>query len=114
MPAQRASAERARRAPFALRLVAAFALAGGAALAHAATWYVSADAPDDGGDGSLAHPRRTIRAGAALMSPAGGDTLVILPGIYAGSGNAIDGLVPGQAGAWNRVVAQVDGSVTIT
>jgi len=89
-------------------------LAGGASAPQAATWYVSASAPDDSGDGTILHPRRTIRAGAALMSSNGGDTVVVGPGTYAGADNTIDGLVAGRAGAWNRVVAQADGSVTIT
>ncbi|MEO8671455.1 MAG: hypothetical protein ABI411_09090 [Tahibacter sp.] len=82
--------------------------------AGAATYYVDAAAANDSGNGSAAQPKKSIRAGAALMSALGGDTVLIAAGTYTGGNNAIDGLVPGTANAWNTVKAQVDGSVTIT
>ncbi|MBL8298716.1 MAG: hypothetical protein JNN30_10260 [Rhodanobacteraceae bacterium] len=81
---------------------------------NAATYYVSAGAADDSGNGSAAQPKKTIRAAAALMSPLGGDTVIVRPGTYAGDGNRIDGLVAGRSSAWNTVKAEIDASVRIT
>ena len=89
-------------------------LIGMAAPLGASTYYVDASAANDSGNGTIAQPKKFIHSGAALMSSLGGDTLLIAPGTYAGSSNAIDGLVAGKAGAWNVIKAQTDGSVTIT
>ncbi len=50
----------------------------------------------------------------ALLSASGGDTLLIAPGTYAGTNNAIDGDGAGTLAAWNTVKAIADGSVTIS
>lgn len=48
------------------------------------------------------------------MSSNGGGIVVVGPGTHAGADNTINGPVAGRAGAWNRIVAQADGSVAIT
>ncbi|MCB1051446.1 MAG: hypothetical protein KDC71_12685 [Acidobacteria bacterium] len=70
--------------------------------------------PDDSGDGSLAQPKKYLSSGIALMSPNGGDTLIVLPGIYSNALDEIDSMVNGQTDAYNRVIAQQDGTVVIT
>lgn len=90
---------------------------------NAATYYVDTAAPDNNGNGSQSAPKKYISSGVQLMSPAGGDTLIILPGIY---NNALDrisdgsqggpstgGVVNGQAGAYNTIKASQDGAVII-
>lgn len=42
----------------------------------ASTWYVDTAAANDSGAGDVAHPKKFIPSGIALMSSAGGDTLV--------------------------------------
>lgn len=78
------------------------------------TIYVDALAANDNGDGSAAAPKKYIRSGMALMSATGGDTVVIRPGTYGNSADAITGAVPGTAVAWNVIKAEIDGSVRIT
>ncbi len=78
------------------------------------TYYVDANASSDSGDGSAARPKKYIGSGAALMSTSGGDTLIVKAGTYNNGKDAIGSLVPGKAGAWNVIKAQVDGTVTIT
>jgi hypothetical protein len=80
----------------------------------AATFYVDAHAPNDDGDGSASHPRKTIEGGAALMSSDGGDTLVLRPGTYSAMRDAVRELTPGTVNAWNVIKAETDGTVTIT
>jgi len=81
----------------------------------AATYYVSVSASDDNGAGTLANPKKYITSGLALMSSSGGDTLLIMPGTYTDANDRIlSNSVPnGQAGAYNIIKAQTDGTVTI-
>ena len=84
------------------------------AAAHAATFYVDANAPNDAGDGSAHQPRKTIVGGGMLMSRSGGDTLVLRAGTYPGERNAVHQLPRGSLDAWNVIKAEVDGTVIIT
>ena len=78
------------------------------------TYYVDASAADDSGDGSTGRPKKYISSGAALMSSAGGSTLIVRAGTYGNAKDSIGSLTPGKAGAWNVIKAEVDGTVTIT
>lgn len=82
--------------------------------AGAATYYVDGSRPNDSGNGSQVAPKKFIASGMALLSPLGGDELVIAAGTYAGTSNRIDGNGHGAAGAWNVVRATTDGGVRIS
>lgn len=84
------------------------------AASPAATWYVDGAAPNDSGAGDAAHPKKYIPSGIALMSSAGGDTLIVRAGTYSGSANAITALKSGRASAFNVIKAEFDGAVAIT
>ena len=85
-----------------------------AASAYAATYYVDAAAPNDAGTGTSAAPKKTLSAGVGLMSPAGGDTLIIRPGTYFTPADQLTTIVNGVPGNYNTIKADVDGSVIIT
>ena len=78
------------------------------------TYYVDASAANDGGDGSAGNPKKYIQSGAALMSPFGGDTLIIKPGTYSNASDRVNGLKSGTSARWNIIRAQTDGTVRIT
>jgi hypothetical protein len=78
------------------------------------TYYVDASAANDNGDGSSAQPKKYLASGAALLSGAGGDTLIVRAGTYGNARDAIGDEGSGKAGAWNVIKAEVDGAVTIT
>jgi len=82
---------------------------------QAATYYVDVSVADDNGDGSQATPKKYIGSGLGLMSSAGGDTVIIMPGTYANANDKINSsfIANGQPGAYNVVKAQTDGTVTI-
>ena len=82
--------------------------------AKGAVYFVDANAADDSGDGSTDRPKKYIGSGAALMSSAGGDTLVLKAGTYGNALDTIDTLVSGKANGWNVIKAEVDGTVIIT
>jgi hypothetical protein len=86
----------------------------GSGTGSGSTYYVDANASDDAGDGSSARPKKFITSGAALMSSAGGDTLIVRAGTYGNAKDAVGNLVSGKAGAWNVIKAEIDGTVTIT
>jgi hypothetical protein len=79
----------------------------------AATYYVDAGASNDSGDGSQAAPKKYIRSGLSRLSSKGGDTLIIMPGTYSNSRDAIISPTRGRSGAYNVIRAQTDGTVTI-
>lgn len=78
------------------------------------TIYVDAAAANDSGTGTAANPKKFIPSGIALLPAAGGGTVVIRAGTYAGAPNALTVLKAGTASAWNVIKAEVDGTVTIT
>ena len=78
-----------------------------------ATYYVDAKASNDLGSGDGNAPKKHIASGIALMSPAGGDTLIIANGFYAHPQDAIRRVVNGRPGAYNLIKAAEDGKVTI-
>jgi hypothetical protein len=78
------------------------------------TYYVDSNAANDSGNGSISNPKKYIQSGAALMSPFGGDTLIIKSGTYSNALDRINNLKSGTASRWNIVKAEVDGGVTIT
>lgn len=78
------------------------------------TFYVDTSAASDAGTGSATSPKKFIGSGLALLSAAGGDTLVIRPGTYGDARDAIGDTGAGKAGAWNVVKAETDGTVVIT
>jgi hypothetical protein len=78
------------------------------------TYYVDASAANDSGDGSSGQPKKYIASGAALLSGAGGDTLIVRAGTYGNARDAIGDEGSGKSGAWNVIKAEVDGAVTIT
>lgn len=82
--------------------------------ANAATYYVDGSAANDSGDGSSANPKKYIQSGINLMSTNGGDSLIIAPGTYTGSNNALNAFNNGKAGAYNIIKAQTDGTVTVS
>jgi hypothetical protein len=86
----------------------------GPSASFAATYYVDAAAANDSGNGSLAHPKKYIPSGIALLSSSGGDTLIIRNGTYSGEENDITTFKAGTAGAYNTVQAETDGGVVIT
>src|SRR6185503_211303 len=79
----------------------------------AATYYVDASAASDSGNGSQASPKKYIQSGVSLMSPSGGDTLIIAPGTYSNTSDSISSPTKGKAGAYNVIKAATDGSVVI-
>jgi len=82
---------------------------------NAATYYVNASASGDSGSGSQSSPKKYITSGLNLLSSSGGDTLIIMPGTYSHANDAItsSSIPNGQAGAYNIIKAQTDGTVTI-
>ena len=87
---------------------------GVAFTAQAATYYADANAANDSGNGTASRPKKYVGSAAALMSSAGGDTLIIKAGVYSNAKDAIGALTAGKAGAWNVIKAEVDGAVTIS
>jgi hypothetical protein len=81
--------------------------------ANAATYHVNTAAANDSGDGSPGAPKKYLSSGAALLSGNGGDTLIIAPGTYASSNDALSKLPAGRADAYNVIKAASDGTVTI-
>jgi hypothetical protein len=78
------------------------------------TFYVDASAADDSGDGTKSKPKKYIGSGVALLSPTGGDTLIIAAGTYSNALDAITSVPTGTLTAWNVIKAAVDGTVVIT
>jgi hypothetical protein len=79
----------------------------------AATYYVDAAAASDSGNGSQSSPKKYIQSGVSLMSSSGGDTLVIAPGTYSNTRDAISSPTKGKSGAYNVIKAATDGTVNI-
>jgi hypothetical protein len=84
---------------------------------------VDASAPNDNGIGSRASPKKFLTSGVRLMSPRGGDTLILAAGTYSGAENSITRstrLRNGRAGtngspdAYNVIRAKLDGGTVIT
>ena len=96
-----------------LRTVVLTALAFLPLLADAATYYVDTNAPNDRGDGSAERPKKRIGSGLSLLSRKGGDVLVIAPGTYAHSHDAIKAVPAGRPDAYNVIKAATDGTVVI-
>jgi hypothetical protein len=82
--------------------------------AHAVTYYVDAAALDDSGSGSQASPKKFIPSGIALLSPSGGDVLIIRNGAYSGPSNEISTFGDGAPGAYNTIKAETDGGAVIS
>lgn len=101
------------RRPLGLLLAALLGLLTPVGGVLAATYYVDAGANNDAGNGSADTPKKYITSGIALMSPAGGDTLMIANGFYAHPQDAIHRVVNGRPGAYNLIKAAEDGQVTI-
>jgi PKD repeat protein len=97
-------------------ILAITALASGG---FAATYYVDGGTATDGGTGTSASPKKYIKSGIALM--AGGDTLIIRDGVYAGTqnnmcgagGNEWAGIASGSAGSYTTIRAEHDFGVVI-
>ena len=79
--------------------------------------YVDSMAPSDTGKGTMASPKKFLASGLAMMSAAGGDTVILAPGSYSTPGDAITrSMRPpnGKPGAYNVIRAAIDGSVSLT
>ncbi len=79
----------------------------------AATYYVDVAAASDSGNGSQGSPKKYIQSGVSLMSSSGGDTVIIAPGTYSNTRDAISSPTKGRAGAYNVIKAATDGTVNI-
>ena len=77
-------------------------------------YYVDANAADDNGAGTAASPKKHLSSGAALLSAAGGDTLIVKAGTYGDAKDVLRNEGSGKAGSWNVIRAEVDGTATIT
>jgi hypothetical protein len=96
--------------------IAAVVLLGASSVADAqSTYYLSTSGSDSNScaasKGSSA-PKKTISSAAGCL--AAGDTLVLGPGTYAGSSNAIGLLPSGSAGKYVTIQAETDGTVILT
>ena len=77
-------------------------------------FYVDASAASDSGTGTATSPKKCIGSGANLLPASGGGTLVIKPGTYSQTCDALTGQGRGAANAWNTIRAETDGTVRIT
>lgn len=78
------------------------------------SYYVDANAPNDLGTGTAASPKKYLSSGAALLSAAGGDTLIVKPGTYSNHLDDLGNKGSGRNGVWNVIKAEIDGTVKIT
>jgi len=78
------------------------------------TYYVDVNVANDYGDGSINTPKKHIQSAIDLMSTSGGDTVIIQPGLYANSHDAIIDPPSGTAGNYNIIKAAIDGTVVIS
>ncbi len=78
----------------------------------AKTYYVDANVSN--GNGSSEAPYNNITDGIDEMSPSGGDTLIIRPGIYSKSNDSMSSFVNGTPGNYNIIKAETDGTVVIS
>ena len=78
------------------------------------TYYVDVTAPNDNGSGSIDSPKKRIKSAIDLMSTSGGDTVIIKPGVYNHTLDAIIAPVSGTASDYNLIKAEVDGTVIIS
>lgn len=82
-------------------------------IANAVNYYVDSTVLNDLGDGSFGTPKKYIQSGIVLMSPTGGDTLIIKDGTYTHSNDALTNFISGSPGNYNIIKAQNDGGVVI-
>ncbi|MFH1371564.1 MAG: right-handed parallel beta-helix repeat-containing protein [Planctomycetota bacterium] len=104
-----------KNAAFLVVVVLLFAITTGQA---AGTIYVDAVSPNDPGSGTIEDPFRKIQAGINIASP--GDTVLINPGAYTGSGNydldpqgksiVIRGTDPNNADVVNNTIIDPNGA----
>ena len=77
-------------------------------------YYVDTNAVDDTGSGLIAAPKKYISSAIALMSPAGGDEVIIKDGNYSNALDAITTFVSGTLASYNKIRAENVGGVVIT
>ncbi len=78
------------------------------------TYYVDVNVANDYGDGSINSPKKHVQSAIDLMSTTGGDTVIIQPGIYANTNDAIIDPPSGTASSYNIIKAAIDGTVIIS
>ncbi len=82
--------------------------------ASAGTYYVDASAVNDSGNGSVGSPKKYLESGLALLSAAGGDTLIVRNGTYSTANDQMTGIPSGTSSATNIVRAENEGGAIIT
>ncbi len=76
-------------------------------------YYVDVNAADDNGNGSIHQPKKHIQSAIDLMSNIGGNTVIIKPGTYSNTLDAIIDPPSGRSDNYNTIKAEVDGTVII-
>jgi len=92
-------------------LTASAVFLSGAALGHAAIFYLSPTGNDASGDGSAANPWKTF---SQAFQKGGGNTYLLESGTYNYSGCEVTAPPSGTAAAYTIIKAQTDGGAVFT